>query len=728
MATILNNQKSTGSSPYAYYTVTATASNRTTYGVTISGTISAHLASDSSSLQQGPTMGLNAFLTLNGVEQSAVNLKATDVTWSGKTNHNTNYSFTISNLQPTQTSVPISFRVSRTGSAANNYSKGAALKSTDCSDLAIEQGVAQSDFTYISNPTYNGTFSCTITSYSGYDVLEIKNGSTVIQTYNGVTNGTAYSFNSTAQSTILGLIGSSNSSVSLTARLTTYTASGGTSLGYTDRTITVSLPAYTPTITLSSYSDGVSTYNTYKNNATDIIKSLSKPTIVVTLSNNYNNVYNSAVCNSTQGTINGRTVTFSNVTQADNYSIGVTDTRGKYSRIDVSGNSYTASIKTVQWYKGSLTTKVVRPTPTGSTATVTVTPNVYDGTNLKSSALRAVAFTFKYTESGSSEVTVQSSSFTQSGNSYTYTIQNLDYTKTVAWSISGTDKIGVATNGDSNTLQIGMPVWNAYKTSTGVQAFKVNGNERVKGDLIVDNMGTFNGILKVEQNDIYNYLENSYGFAHYTTNGANGHWFNTNVKVQGNVYAGSNYDLKLAYDRDLWYNGIAAPSNNLNNAIHNGCYYWVDNTSNRPSISLYGWVLTTNSSGIEHNNTDNWCSQLGFGTDGNVYTRCKINSGGWSNWRSIYETHQVTFNGEWLSAVNAYGAGWTLIIPFENPLKKQPTLNLTSHGYFGTSGWVDFTSISIRSYTESFVMLYIEGINSASGNTCLVNLYGTLSI
>ena len=53
MATILNNKKSSGGSPYCYYTVTATVSNRTANGATISGNIAAHLASSGSSLGTG---------------------------------------------------------------------------------------------------------------------------------------------------------------------------------------------------------------------------------------------------------------------------------------------------------------------------------------------------------------------------------------------------------------------------------------------------------------------------------------------------------------------------------------------------------------------------------------------------------------------------------------------------------------------------------------------------
>ena len=511
MATILNNKKSTGGSPYGYYTVTAEASNRTTYGVTISGTITCHLASSSSSLGTGGTMGLDAYLTLNGAEQTAKRIKATDTSWSGTGNHNTNYSFTINNLQPTQTSVPISFRVARTGSASSDTSKACSLKSTTCTPLEISQGVAQSVFNSITDTTTNGKFSMSITSYQGYDVLTITNGSTFTKTIGGVANGVEYGFTAEEQTTLNGLFASNSSTISLTATLTTYTYNGGTSLGSTSKTMTLYLPDYTPTITIYRIYDIVTAYNTYKNESTDMIKGLSKPLIAVTLSSNYGNTYSSAnvTCNGQEGTVSSSNITsFSLNNTADSYSISATDSRGKTGTLTLSGNSYNADIKTVQWYKGSLETTVERPSPTGSTATVTTTVNVYDGTNLKSSALLTEDFTFTYTEDGGTPQTKQKSAFTYADGKYTCTLTGLTPTKTVAWSISGTDKIGVTTNGDSDTLKIGMPVWNAYKDSSGNQTLKVNGDLKVSGstnlngNLDVNGFSYFHKEIKTTGQDI----------------------------------------------------------------------------------------------------------------------------------------------------------------------------------------------------------------------------------
>lgn len=140
MAKILKETKSTGSSPSAYYTVNASASDRTVDTVKVSGTIDSRLSSSNASLGAGGTMGLIAYLKFNGKEYS-VELKKTTEKWSGTTTHTKSFSFTIEDLDSSQSQLSdIKFRVSRTGSAADNYAKGAAMSSKSCSNLQIGIG------------------------------------------------------------------------------------------------------------------------------------------------------------------------------------------------------------------------------------------------------------------------------------------------------------------------------------------------------------------------------------------------------------------------------------------------------------------------------------------------------------------------------------------------------------------------------------------------------------
>ena len=140
MATILSETKSTGGSPYAYYTVNATASNRTATTVKVKVDITGRLSSSSAVLGSGGTMGLIGYITLHNTEHS-ITLKTTSEKWSGTTKHTKSATFTIENLEGSQSQLTnIKFRVSRTGSAANDYTKGAAMSSKNCSNLQIGIG------------------------------------------------------------------------------------------------------------------------------------------------------------------------------------------------------------------------------------------------------------------------------------------------------------------------------------------------------------------------------------------------------------------------------------------------------------------------------------------------------------------------------------------------------------------------------------------------------------
>ena len=139
MAKILSNKKSTGGSPYAYYSVEATSSNRSTSSVDITVTVTSNLQYSSSSLGSGSNFGLIGYITLNNTEYS-MTLKATNVTWKGTGKYTTTSTFNVNAPGSQQELTNVKFRVSRTGSYANDYSRGAALSSTACSNISIGIG------------------------------------------------------------------------------------------------------------------------------------------------------------------------------------------------------------------------------------------------------------------------------------------------------------------------------------------------------------------------------------------------------------------------------------------------------------------------------------------------------------------------------------------------------------------------------------------------------------
>lgn len=139
---VLNNKLSNGTSPYAYYTVEASYSNRTATTVDISVTVTSNLRYSSSSFGSGNNNGLNAYFKFNGTQYGPLSLKRTNEAWSGTTKHYKSETYTIRNLSTNTSSLNIQFRVDRTGSKAGttNKSDGCWLEWTTCSSLSIDTG------------------------------------------------------------------------------------------------------------------------------------------------------------------------------------------------------------------------------------------------------------------------------------------------------------------------------------------------------------------------------------------------------------------------------------------------------------------------------------------------------------------------------------------------------------------------------------------------------------
>lgn len=136
MATILNNKRSTNGSPYAYYTVKVTTSNRTATTIDLTIEINSNLAASSSLLGTGSTMGLTGYLKLLNTTYS-LPLKTTSESWSGTTVHTKTYKKTLEVDGPVTKISGIQFRVMRSN---NSTSAGAYLAWTDCSDITFEAG------------------------------------------------------------------------------------------------------------------------------------------------------------------------------------------------------------------------------------------------------------------------------------------------------------------------------------------------------------------------------------------------------------------------------------------------------------------------------------------------------------------------------------------------------------------------------------------------------------
>lgn len=117
------------------------------------------------------------------------------------------------------------------------------------------------------------------------------------------------------------------------------------------------------------------------------------------------------------------------------------------------------------------------------------------------------------------------------------------------------------------------------------------------------------------------------GYAHYYTDRAN-HWFNTTIRVDGEIYAGSGYSKQVFHTG--WCGNVpdkATLITNLNSQLTSGWYSINPNTSGRPSGVDYGVVLQ-----IRWYNGQDFYQILLSSDRARIYTRGYINGGytGWS--------------------------------------------------------------------------------------------------
>lgn len=245
--TLLNNVKSSTSSPTAYYTVTATPSNRTSTTVDVKITATGRLSSSSSSLTQGQSMGLDVNVKFYGNQTKTFRLKETSGdSWTGTTSHSKSATFTI-NAPATSTSITgITCWIYRTGTAAGGSSYGAQLMSTSCPNIPIDAGLTPSEITSVTSGTTDYAPIVTWTPFDASSVTyKIKYSfGDWSYTTDLITPNTAEAF-SYSDYTILGSEVApymTHASETFTATLYTYESDGITQVGDpTTSTFTVTL-------------------------------------------------------------------------------------------------------------------------------------------------------------------------------------------------------------------------------------------------------------------------------------------------------------------------------------------------------------------------------------------------------------------------------------------------------------------------------------------------------
>lgn len=121
--------------------------------------------------------------------------------------------------------------------------------------------------------------------------------------------------------------------------------------------------------------------------------------------------------------------------------------------------------------------------------------------------------------------------------------------------------------------------------------------------------------------------------------------------------SGKNWSFNDNYSREGIHQSFGNNFDNISfDRFKAGWFYWTDSAANKPTGDRRSWgnFLVT---GSQENIDDNsWIHILAFDTDGNTYTRRRINRGGWSGWDKL-STGQIDLSGYTTTAVTNSLAG-----------------------------------------------------------------------
>lgn len=109
--------------------------------------------------------------------------------------------------------------------------------------------------------------------------------------------------------------------------------------------------------------------------------------------------------------------------------------------------------------------------------------------------------------------------------------------------------------------------------------------------------------------------------------------------------SGKNWSFNDNYSREGIHQTYGNNFDNISfDSFKAGWFYWTDSAANKPTGDRRSWgnfLVTGSQENIDGNS---WIHILAFDTDGNTYTRRRINRGGWSGWDKL-STGQIDLSG-----------------------------------------------------------------------------------
>lgn len=468
----------------------------------------------------------------------------------------------------------------------------------------------------------------------------------------------------------------SASSASMIIR--TKTLNGTTQIGTSDISVTVNVPStIIPTIGSLAPSDTVAAANIFTANDEQYIRGLSKlkATAGTVAGNNGSTIKsyhyrivdaNGAVVTGTEtsSTSSSHTYgTFSFPTKAQGSAVykvqcRVLDSRNRYSAWRDS------KVFRVHYYEApTINLTGVTRSGTGNTSIIgNRTYNVYSLKEGGTTERNTGTFVVKYREKGVTAWT------TATGGATGLTLNNSSATFVTGAATSKfyeiqatvTDKIGSAF---SSIISVGsefvtMEILRGKAVGIGI-APTTGGRNLYVGTGGIYSYGAINSegiITSVSSGHTLSLGSRNASYAHYETSSPS-HYFNKKLQVAGDVFAGTSYNRKLAYQDEVhasFGNSTLTTVAQMDNMVTPGVYQYSGTVFNH--LGAYGLIIARVGGGVAtHNGTNTWLYQTAYATNGHIYQRNRINAGAWSGWARMPRMSDIPTVPTITSGTNANG-------------------------------------------------------------------------
>lgn len=443
------------------------------------------------------------------------------------------------------------------------------------------------------------------------------------------------------------------SSASMVIR--TKTLSGTTQIGISNISVTVNVPStIIPTIGSVAPSETVAKANIFNVNDEQYIRGLSKlkATAGTVAGKNGSTIksYNYRIVDA-----NGKVVTgteTSSTSSSHTYGTFSFPTKAQVSavykvqcRVLDSRNRYSAwrdsKVFRVHYYEAPTInlTGVTRSSSTNTSIIGNRTYNVYSLKEGGNTERNTGTFVVKYREKGVTAWTAATGGVTglSLSNSSATFVTGAATSKFYEIQATVTDKIGSAL---SSIISVGsefvtMEILRGKSVGVGI-APTTGGRNLYVGTGGIYSYGAINSegiITSKNSGHTLSLGSRNASYAHYETSSPS-HYFNKKLQVAGDVFAGTGYNRKLAYQDEVhasFGNSTLSTTAHMDNMVTPGVYQYSGSVFS--SIDTYGVLVARVAGGVAtHNGTNTWLYQTAYATAGNIYQRNRINAGAWSAW------------------------------------------------------------------------------------------------